>query len=317
MSTTRNDNDSWDIKTSVGATALFVAAARGLAARQPQALAVDEFAEVFCRAAGDEWAELFTADPELTKQHPLRSADFGSLFQAFQAGRTRYFDDYLRSATEAGVRQVVVLAAGLDSRAYRLPWPDGTVIYELDRQPVLEFKRAVLDDADATTTAERHEVAVDLRDDWATALRDNGFDPSLPTAWLVEGLVIYLTPAAQDQLFDTLNALSAPGSWLGIEEMGTIDSGVFSAMTTPSADPDSYDRGEGARWAGLIYNDRKTQAVQSFTPQGWTGAAIGLVDYLQSHGRTVPGGGDAVGHFNPSLMSLATMRKPTSANARP
>lgn len=311
----RNDHDSWDIKTSVGATALFVAAARGLAARHPQALAVDEYAEVFCRAAGGEWAELFAADPEPTKYHPLRSADFGRLFQAFQAARTRYFDEYLRSATEAGVRQVVILAAGLDSRAYRLSWPAGTVVYELDRPPVLEFKRAVLDDVGATTTADRREVAVDLREDWATALRDSGFDPSLPTAWLVEGLVIYLTPADQDQLFDTLNTLSAPDSRLGIEEMATIDSDVYSAMTTPSTDSDSYDRGEGAQWAGLIYNERKTQAVQWFTPQGWTGAATGLVDYLRSLGRSIPAGGEAVGHFNPSLMSLATMRKPMPPNA--
>ncbi|MFE3959665.1 class I SAM-dependent methyltransferase, partial [Nocardia sp. NPDC059091] len=113
----RNDNDSWDIKTSVGATALFVAAARGLAARHPQALAVDQFAEVFCRAAGDEWAALFAADAEQMKNHPLRAPGFGPLFQDFQAARTRYFDDYLCSAAAAGVRQVVIVAAGLDSRA--------------------------------------------------------------------------------------------------------------------------------------------------------------------------------------------------------
>lgn len=312
----RNDHDSWDIKTSVGATALFVAAARGLAAQQPQALAVDEYAEVFCRAAGGEWADLFAADSESTKYHPLRSAEFGQLFQAFQAARTRYFDDYLRAATEEGVRQVAILAAGLDSRAYRLSWPAGTVVYELDRSSVLEFKRGVLDEIGATTTVDRREVAVDLRDDWAAALRDHGFDPTLPTAWLIEGLVIYLTPADQDRLFDTLNTLSAPDSRLGIEEMAVIDSDVYSAMTTPSPDADSYDRGEGAQWAGLIYNDRKTQAVQWFTPRGWTGAATGLVDYLRARGRSIPAGGEAVGHFNPSLMSLATMGKRTPADTR-
>ncbi|MFE3056860.1 class I SAM-dependent methyltransferase [Nocardia sp. NPDC059236] len=305
----RNDNDSWDIKTSVGATALFVAAARGLAARHPQALAVDQFAEVFCRAAGDEWAALFGADAEQTKNHPLRAPGFGPLFQDFQAARTRYFDDYLCSAADAGVRQVVIVAAGLDSRAYRLAWPDGTVVYELDRSQVLDFKRDVLADAGVQATAERHEVAVDLRDDWASALRENGFDPSVPTAWLVEGLVIYLTPDAQNQLFETLNALSAPGSWLGVEEMATIDSGVYAAMTTPSTDPDSYDQGRGAQWAGLIYNEGKTQAVQWFLPHGWSGAATGLVDYLTSLGRAVPAGKGPVGHFDPSLMSLATVRK--------
>lgn len=138
----RSDDDSWDITTSVGSTALFVAAARALEAQRPEPLAVDEYAELFCRAVGGPWAELLDgAAPE----HPLRTADFGAHFVTYQGARTRFFDDYFRRAAAAGLRQVVVLAAGLDSRAYRLDWPPGTIVYELDRPQVLDFKARTLE----------------------------------------------------------------------------------------------------------------------------------------------------------------------------
>ena len=95
------------------------------------------------------------------------------------------------------MRQIVIPAAGLDSRAYRLAWPDGTVVFELDQPQVLEFKHEVLAGSGDAPTAERREIAVDLRDDWPQALRRSGFDPSRPSAWIVEGLLVYLPAAAQ------------------------------------------------------------------------------------------------------------------------
>lgn len=126
----RSDNDSWDITTSVGATALMVAAARALEARKPHPLAVDPYAEVFCRAAGGQWADVLDGKPT---ENMLATGDFGTHFVDFQGARTRFFDDYFTQAAAAGVRQVVILAAGLDSRAYRLQWQPGTVVYELDQ----------------------------------------------------------------------------------------------------------------------------------------------------------------------------------------
>lgn len=170
----RHDDDSWDITTSVGSTTLFVAASRALEARKPDPLAVDRYAEVFCRASGGDWAGLFDgagADP--MPDHVLHS-DFGEQFVNFQGARTRYFDAYFAAASDAGVRQVVLLAAGLDSRAYRLPWPDGTVVYELDQLQVLDFKREVLTERGEQPVAQRREVAVDLRDDWCGALTAAG-----------------------------------------------------------------------------------------------------------------------------------------------
>lgn len=136
----RTEGDSWDITTSVGSTALFVATARALEAQKSDPLVVDPYAEAFCRAVGGSWADVL--DGKLP-DHKLKSTDFGEHFVNFQGARTKYFDEYFRRAAAAGARQVVILAAGLDSRAYRLPWPDGTTVFELDRPQVLDFKREV------------------------------------------------------------------------------------------------------------------------------------------------------------------------------
>ena len=112
---------------------------------------------------------------------------------------------------------------------YRLHWPDGTVVFELDQPQVLEFKREVLDSYGAAPTAERREIAVDLRNDWPQALRDNGFNPAKPSAWIAEGLLIYLTATAQQQLFTGIDALAAPGSHAAVEDAVPLDSVAFEA----------------------------------------------------------------------------------------
>ncbi|EFD45597.1 conserved hypothetical protein [Mycobacterium tuberculosis T17] len=201
----RTEGDSWDITTSVGSTALFVATARALEAQKSDPLVVDPYAEAFCRAVGGSWADVL--DGKLP-DHKLKSTDFGEHFVNFQGARTKYFDEYFRRAAAAGARQVVILAAGLDSRAYRLPWPDGTTVFELDRPQVLDFKREVLASHGAQPRALRREIAVDLRDDWPQALRDSGFDATAPSAWIAEGLLIYLPATAQERLFTGIDALA-------------------------------------------------------------------------------------------------------------
>src|SRR4051812_26590335 len=201
----RTDNDTWDITSSVGATALFVAASRALEANKPEPLVVDPYAEIFCRAVGGEWADVLDGrapDNKLT-------SEFGRHFVDYQAARTKYFDDYFYAAADAGVRQIVIPAAGLDSRAYRLAWPDSTVVFELDQPQVLDFKRDVLARSGERPTAERREIAVDLRGDWPQALKQSGFDPSKPSAWVVEGLLVYLPATAQAELFAGIHELTA------------------------------------------------------------------------------------------------------------
>ena len=286
----RTENDSWDITTSVGSTALFVATARALEAQKPDPLAVDPFAEVFCRAVGGSWADVL--DGKLP-EHQLKTSDFGENFVNFQAARTRYFDDYFRQAADAGVRQIVIVAAGLDSRAYRLPWPDGTKIFELDRPQVLDFKREVLAEQGAQPKAERREVAVDLREDWPQALRNSGFDPARPSAWIIEGLLIYLPATAQQELFTGIDALAGPGSHIAVEDGAPMPQDEFTAAIEDERAANA--RGEGRLFFQLIYNEQFAPADQWLSEQGWTANATPLADYLREAGRPVPGPGTEAG----------------------
>ena len=118
---------------------------------------------------------------------------------SYQAVRTHFFDEFFTTAAEAGITQVVILASGLDSRAYRLAWPAGTTVYEIDQPKVLEYKAATLAEHGAQPSADRREVPIDLRQDWPKALREAGFDDAAPTAWLAEGLLMYLPGDAQEK----------------------------------------------------------------------------------------------------------------------
>ena len=187
---TRFDGDSWDLATSVGATATAVAASRAIASQGPDALLDDRFAEPLVRAVGiQHFVDLIegtvgTDDPVLTRRAMSEQMTV----------RTRFFDDFFTAATESGIRQAVILAAGLDTRAYRLPWPAGTTVFELDQPEVIAFKSNTLAELGAEPSAQRRTVAIDLRDDWPAALIAAGFDASQPTAWIAEGLLIYLPP---------------------------------------------------------------------------------------------------------------------------
>jgi methyltransferase (TIGR00027 family) len=277
----RSDDDTWNITTSVGSTALFVATARALEAQKSDPLVVDRFAEVFCRAAGGPSAEVL--DGKLP-EHQLKTTDFGEFFVDFQAARTKYFDEYFHGAADAGIRQVVILAAGLDSRAYRLNWPGGTTIFEVDQPQVLEFKREVLARHGDQPNADRCEVAVDLRDDWPKALRDNGFKSDEPSAWIAEGLMIYLPAAAQNQLYTGIDALAAPGSRVAIEDGAPMDPDAFASAVEEERSAD-----DGRLFFQLVYNERYAPADQWFGERGWTAVTTPLADYLRDVGRPVPG----------------------------
>jgi methyltransferase (TIGR00027 family) len=269
---------------SVGSTALFVATARALEAQKPDPLVVDPYAELFCRAVGGSWADVLDGN---APDHELKTSEFGQHFVNYQGARTRYFDAYFRRAADAGSRQVVVLAAGLDSRAYRLPWPDGTTVFELDRPQVLDFKREVLSAHGAQPRAERHEIAIDLRDDWPQALRDSGFDAAKPSAWIAEGLLIYLPAAAQEQLFTGIDSLACLGSHVAVEDGAPLSDEEFAAKVEEerAAVADSDQR----PFFQLVYNERCAPATEWFGQRGWTAVGTPLTDYLREVGRPVPG----------------------------
>lgn len=279
----RTDDDTWDITTSVGATALSVAAARALEAQRPEPLALDPYGEDFCRAVGGEWADLLDGKESGPHGTMLIGSSFGEHFVSFQAARTKYFDEYFANAVDAGIRQVVIVAAGLDSRAYRLPWPDGTVIFELDQPSVLAFKREVMTDVGDPPRADRREVAVDLRDDWKRALETRGFDATKPTAWIAEGLLIYLPASAQEQLFSGIDALSAPGSRAAIEEGRPMPDQVFVAKRQ-----EERDAGQEGMFFTLIYNEQHAPSAEWFGARGWSATPTRLSDYLTDVGRPIP-----------------------------
>jgi methyltransferase (TIGR00027 family) len=213
----RTDNDTWDLASSVGATATMVAAARAIATRAEDPIIDDPFAAPLVRAVG---VELFTKLVDGTADFDQLDGDEGVGMAGFangMAARTRFFDDFFHDAGAAGIRQAVILASGLDARAYRLSWPAGTVVYEIDQPEVIEFKANTLAALRAAPTTDRRTVSIDLREDWPAALQAAGFDPALPTAWIAEGLFGYLPPEAQDRLLDQMSELSAPGSRIGAE----------------------------------------------------------------------------------------------------
>lgn len=201
------------VDDGVGVTALLVAAARAIETHRHDSLAQDLYAEHFVRAApvSADW-------PVRIQQVPDGDANpLWGRFARYFGLRTRIFDDFLLQAVRAGARQVVLLGAGLDSRAYRLDWPQGCVIFEVDRDGVLAFKHKVLDALAATPKATRVPIPIDLRDDWVRPLTEAGFDTTAPSAWLAEGLLFYLPAAAEAKLIDTMDRLSTTGSALAFE----------------------------------------------------------------------------------------------------
>ena len=258
----RSESDSWDLATSVGATATMVAAQRAVS--NDAGLIDDPFAAPLVRKVGiDVYVRLVNGQIPVTD-----GIDFDPARMARgMAVRTRFYDRFFVDATRSGIRQAVILAAGLDARAYRLPWPQGTVVYEVDLPEVIEFKTSTLRDHGAEPTVERRTVAVDLRDDWPAALQAAGFDPKAPSAWSAEGLVVYLPPEAQDALFGNITELSAPKSQLASE---------FVPDTTIFNDPrwrEHHDRmaklGFEIDFNDLMYHYERSHIIEDLTKRGW------------------------------------------------
>ncbi|OCB54052.1 SAM-dependent methyltransferase [Mycobacterium vulneris] len=281
----RSDTDSWDLASSVGATATMVAAARAIASAEPDPLINDPYAADLVRAVG---VEFFTklVDGEIALDGELAAG--AELMVGIMAVRTKFFDDFFTSSTGSGIRQAVILASGLDSRAYRLPWPDGTVVYELDQPEVVGAKTATMAQIGATPTAERRTVAVDLRDDWPAALRAAGFDPTAPSAWSAEGLLAYLPPEAQDRLFDNITALSAPGSRLATEFHPDIAANLRERGNEMS---EQWRRhGLDLDLANLWYDGERNSVVDYLTDSGWSVTARRRPELFAEYGRAFPDG---------------------------
>jgi methyltransferase (TIGR00027 family) len=259
----RTDNDSWDLASGVGATATAVAASRAVASQGPDALLDDPFAEPLVRAVGvDSFVKIVDGEAFVDDDPYLNRKTMSEQI----AVRTRFFDDFFIAASEGGVRQAVILAAGLDTRGYRLQWAEGTVVFEVDQPEVIAFKTTTLDSLGASPKTTRKTVAVDLRDDWPAALRAAGFDPARPTAWIAEGLLVYLPPDAQDRLLDNVTALSAPGSRLATEHM---DMTSMPEDWTKKLDERSRRAGSDIKLSELFYPGDRNSARDYLSAHGW------------------------------------------------
>jgi methyltransferase (TIGR00027 family) len=259
----RTDNDTWDLASSVGATATAVAASRAMASQHPDALLDDPWADPLVRAVGiDTFVKLIDGEIEHAEDPLLNRRAMNEQI----AVRTRFFDEFFVQATESGIRQAVILASGLDTRAYRLPWPAGTKVFEIDQPQVIAFKTRTLADLGAEPTAQRTTVSIDLREDWPAALIEAGFDPQQPTAWSAEGLLVYLPPDAQDRLFDNIANLSAPGSRIATEHMDMRD---VPADWAERLTERSKRIGSNINLAELFYTGDRNPAADYLEANGW------------------------------------------------
>jgi methyltransferase (TIGR00027 family) len=252
----------------VGRTALGVARIRAAESRRDDRLFEDPYADAFVAAA-----------PEASSPSPAAGTRAASVRRALAVHvvlRTRFFDDYLLDACATGVRQVVLLAAGLDTRSYRLTWPPGVGVFEVDLPDVLAFKEQVLRKGTSEAACERVVVPVDLRDDWVSALRSAGFDPSRETAWLVEGLLIYLAADDAARVLTALRECSADGSTLALEQASAA---ANSVTKQPVAGAETNDVTE--LWQGGLGAD----AAGWLRHAGWTVQEHALEDIARTYGR--------------------------------
>ncbi len=301
---TRSDQDTWDLASSVGATATMVAAARALASDGPNPIIDDPFAAPLVRAVGLDFFHRLVDGDILGSAAYEGSAKDLALETDSIAVRTRFFDDFFLNAARDGVRQAVILAAGLDARAYRLNWPSGSVVYEVDQPKVVEFKSAAMENLGATPAVNRRTVSIDLREDWPAALRRSGFDATQPTAWSAEGLLMYLPPEAQDRLFDNITELSAPGSKLATEYHP--DSGATMTQRAQEFSDRWAKFGCDIELSGLFFEGERSNVVDYLTERGWRVTSRPRRDLFGDYGLQFPD--DEMAQFRNIVAVTATLR---------
>jgi methyltransferase (TIGR00027 family) len=230
-------------KQNLGLTARWTAGVRAVETRREARLFDDPWAAALAGEVGMAW--IAQRPPE-------------SLIPMII--RTRFFDDFLLEVTDRhGLRQVVILAAGLDTRAFRLDWPAGTTLFEIDQPHVLEYKQAVLQSAGAQPACARRTIALDLTEAWEEALVQAGFEAGQPAAWLLEGFLFYLPDVQMVQVLEQVSAMAAAGSWLGCDLINRL---VLSSPWTHAWVQMQADM--GAPWLGALDDPQGF-----FSKRGW------------------------------------------------
>ena len=304
----RTDDDTWGLASSVGATATMVAAGRARATKS--GLIADQFAEPLVRAAGIDfftrWAtgELSSAEVDIP-DHLWGMQPITDIL----AVRTRYIDGFIVDAAAAGIRQTVILASGLDARGYRLSWPAGMAVFEIDQPQVLEFKAATLAALGADPTVKLRMVPIDLRHDWPTALSAAGFNLDRPTVWIAEGLFAFLPPDAQDRLLDNVTALSADGSQLMVE---IFWNSPHALQIMQAASQKWYQHGLDVEldFDNLGYPGQRSDIAVDLERRGWSAVCTQASQLLADAGLPVPARTDDEVSFDDIYYSTAVFGAP-------
>jgi methyltransferase (TIGR00027 family) len=275
----RTDDDSWGPDSGVGMTATFGAVARALATNK--GLFEDPFAEHLVRAAGVQYFTRMVDDQRYADDGGDNDVMTGLI--TLLGAHTRFLDEFLAAAGRAGIRQVVILASGLDTRPYRLWWPPGTTVYEVDQPDVIDFKTTVLRGLGAELNANRRAVGADLRRDWLTPMQRVGFDAAQPTVWIAETLLIgFLPPDGQDQLLHDVTAASAPGSRFAGDHLPTWTSFQLEAGQTFV---DTWRQfGLDVELAGLTYPGEYRAVPQYLADHGWETVERNVADMFAAIG---------------------------------
>ena len=248
-----------DQSVLLGLTACWTASARAHESQRADRLFDDPWAEALAGQVGAEWLAQRTAD-SLT---PI-------------VLRTRFFDDFLQQITsQHNLRQIVLVAAGLDTRAFRLAWSEHTCVFELDQPAVLDHKQQVLDRAGALPRCDRRAIGVDLAAAWQSSLLAAGYEPTRPSGWLLEGLSFYLPDEAIVRLLDTVTDLAAPGSWLGLDVINRLT--LTSPLTRPWIE---MQAALGAPWIGTL-----DEPVEILAARGWAASLTQAGQPEVNHGR--------------------------------
>jgi methyltransferase (TIGR00027 family) len=274
----RRGDDTWDPATGVGMTATFGAAARAVATNK--GLINDPFAEPLVRAAGVQY---FTQVVQNEVYGDGGGDPVVTGLMDILATHTRFLDEFLARAGRVGIRQTVILASGLDTRPYRLWWPPGTTVYEIDQPEVMDFKTRVLRGLGAKLSANRCAIGIDLRQDWLAALRRVGFDDTQPTVWIAEQLLVgFLPPEAQNRLLDGVTAASAAGSRFAADHMPTWTS---SQLEAGRAFVDDWrQHGLDVDLASLTYPGEYRNVPEYLEAKGWETVESNVADLFAATG---------------------------------
>ncbi|MEU9101267.1 class I SAM-dependent methyltransferase [Streptomyces sp. NPDC048361] len=275
--TTPQHPDVDGVDGGVGLTALLVAAARAIETHRHDSLAQDTYAEHFVRAAPAcaDWPVRIEQVPD-GDDNPLWGR-----FARYFGLRTRVLDDFLLRSVDTNARQVVLLGAGLDTRAFRLALPSDCVIFEIDRPGVLAFKQRVLTGLSAAPKVKRVPVPADLRGEWSSALTTLGFDPTAPSVWLAEGLLFYLPGPTESHLIDTVDRLTTAGSALAFEAKMEKDLQAYRDSATYTATREEI----GIDLLRLFDNGPRPDSAGDLAAKGWSTSIHTPFDFTRRHGR--------------------------------